>query len=534
MPRERRGGAAGRGGPGEPRWRLERGGDPPAARAGAGGLGTRRRRGMELEHLKRLRQANQDLLQRLRTKQEEIRKRLAGKPLFPASLHNRTTTDRSVPLPRRGKGNQVDAVTSTADPAVLVSVEPGAYAARAALCSSLKHSSNERMVQRQQAKTEEAVGLDSSFPGKKNVMPESAIITCGRETSRVDRDGPARGSQEKESFLLGHGENRKQSTLLHGSQEKKQLKGHPDPSLSRTQSEETSKQHVVIREPIICKSILLTSQSKGLKKEAGHVAFQSDPEEYTIPVSSWSVHPFLGYDWIAGLLDNNSSVAEKSDQYFAELHEFRQANQAACIHEQHLEPKALDCIVPEQEPDLITSSHKCVYCYQLNQRLFTVPVDSESACPMCKIPRTHQPPETLEEPAYVRISIPRSTLMPAYKYKAHRRKSFEPTDNLALPSHCLAGWENIIPSSNPVLSSLDLRASLEEKPSHHPRLNSVSRVSEGTRTDQLLNLTHLTRFRFSSASRQREQNKPGRYRAAPLNLTASTLCTTDLIAPGKG
>lgn len=33
-----------------------------------------------------------------------------------------------------------------------------------------------------------------------------------------------------------------------------------------------------------------------------------------------------------------------------------------------------------------------------------------------------------------RVSIPRSTLMPAYKYKAHCRKSFEPADSLALPS----------------------------------------------------------------------------------------------------
>ncbi|NWX43178.1 MIIP protein, partial [Steatornis caripensis] len=240
------------------------------------------------------------------------------------------------------------------------------------------------------AKVQESVSLDSSFPGKENnVIPMSTTLTCGRERSGVDRDGHAQGGPEKESFLLGHGENRKQSTLLHGLREKKQLKGHLDPSLSRIQSEGTSQQHVVIRDPIMLESILLTSQSKELKKEAGSVNFQSDPEEYTMPVSSWSMHPFLGYDWIAGLLDTNSSVTEKSDQYFAELHEFRQANKEACIHEQHLEPKALDYIIPEQERDLIPSSHKCVYCYRLNQRLFTVPVDSESACPVCKIPRTH-------------------------------------------------------------------------------------------------------------------------------------------------
>ncbi|NWQ77808.1 MIIP protein, partial [Columbina picui] len=237
---------------------------------------------------------------------------------------------------------------------------------------------------------QEVVGLDSSFPGKeKNVMPVSAVIMRGRETSGVDRDGHGQRSPEKESSCVGHGENRKQSTLLHGFHQKKQPKDNLDPSVSRIQSEETGKPHVVIKEPVICGPISLTSQSEELKKEAGHVTFQPDPEEYTIPASSWSARPFLGYDWIAGLLDTNSPVAEKPDQYFAELHEFRQANKDACINEQHLEPKDLDYIVPEQEPDLITGSHKCVYCYRLNQRLFTVPVDSESACPVCKIPRSH-------------------------------------------------------------------------------------------------------------------------------------------------
>ncbi|XP_062449109.1 migration and invasion-inhibitory protein isoform X3 [Rhea pennata] len=428
---------------------------------------------MELEHLKKLRQANQDLLERLRIKQEEIRKRLSSKPLYPLSFHKKITTEISVPVPKRGKENQVGAVKAAADPAMLVSVEPRAHASGAALCSSFGHvtlSRNGKGKKQPQAKMQKEVDLDSSFLGKEqNVLPVSAIILHGRETSRVDRDDHASESPEKESFILGHRENRKQSVLLHSLQETDQLTAHLDSSLSKIQNEETSKL-ILIKEPTTPKSILLTSQSKELKKEAGHVTFQSEPEEYTIPVNSWSAHPFLGYDWIAGLLDTNSSVAEKSDRYFAELKAFRQANKEACVHEHQLKLKALDYVFPEQEPDLITSSHKCVYCYRLNQRLFTVPVDSESACPMCKIPRTYWPPETQEEPAYIRVSIPRSTLMPAYKYKAHRRKSFEPTDNLALPSHCLVGWENVIPSSNHTLSSLDLRTSLKDKTSHHPHL----------------------------------------------------------------
>lgn len=157
-------------------------------------------------------------------------------------------------------------MNSTSDPAMLVSVECRVYAARAALCSSLKYSSNDREIQQQRVKMQETVGLDSSFPGKeKNVMPVSAIIMRGRETSGVDRDGHGQRSTEKESFCLGHGENRKQSTLLHGFHERKQPEDHLDPSVSRIRSEKTGKPRVVIKEPVICKSISLTSRSKELK-----------------------------------------------------------------------------------------------------------------------------------------------------------------------------------------------------------------------------------------------------------------------------
>ncbi|XP_056364217.1 migration and invasion-inhibitory protein isoform X2 [Oenanthe melanoleuca] len=443
---------------------------------------------MDLELLKRLRQVSQDLLQRLRMKQEEIRKELPSKLLLPAPLQSSAAADRCVPLPRRVKENQVDAAESTSDPEIMVLVEARADPA---LSSSVKHSSSDRGVQQQQEKPQEGAGFNSSCLGKdKNVIPVSAM--CGREVSRVDGDGHAQGSPKKESSFLGHGEIRKQSALLHSFHEK----SHPGPSVSRVQSKEPSEQHVVIREPHIPKSVLLTSRSKDLK-EASHVTFQPEPEEDTIPVNYWSACPLLGYDWIAGLLDTKSPVTEKPEQYFAELQEFRQSNRDTCIHQQPLEPKALD----PQELDSITGSHKCVYCYRLNRRLFTIPVDSQSACPVCKIPCTHQPSGTLEEPAYVRVSIPRSALLPAYKHRAHRRRSFGAADDLALPSHCLAGWENVVPSSRALLSSLDLRASLEEKPSPSLPLDSVSRVSGGAKTDEFLHLPHLAQLSLAEQTR---------------------------------
>nr|XP_032631283.1 migration and invasion-inhibitory protein isoform X2 [Chelonoidis abingdonii] len=466
---------------------------------------------MESEQLERLRQANQDLLERLKVKQEEIKKRLPRKPLSASSL-SRTTppAERAVPVPKRGKENQVRATKGATDPVMLVSVEPRASAARAALRSPLKPvvcGREGRGVLHCRAGAH-----PDSLRAERSFTPAASIT---RETSRVARDGSALRSPEEESSPVEDRESRKQSTMLHGAQERGRPWAEAETPLGRTPAEGSGRQQTAIRDSRTPKSILLTPGGKEVKKEAGRVTFLSDPEEYTIPADSWSARPFLGYDWIAGLLETDSSLSEKSEQYFTELREFRQVNKEACVHEEDLGPEAVDFLAPEQEADLDSSSHQCIYCYRLNRRLFTIPVDSQSACPVCKTPRARRPLETLEEPAYIRVSIPRSTLLPAYKYKIHRRKSFEPADDLALPSHCLASWENVVHSSSPTLSSLDLRTSLQQKPTDRSHLTLASRTSGGTRTDQLLTLSRLAQFRLSIASQQRAPDKPLRYRAAP-------------------
>ncbi|KAM7139413.1 migration and invasion-inhibitory protein isoform 1-T1 [Macrochelys suwanniensis] len=485
--------------------------------AAAGGflLQTRNRREgtvlqkMESEQLERLRHANQDLLEKLKVKQEEIKKRLPHKPVSASSCSRRTTpAERAVPLLKRGKENQVRAAKDATDPVTLVSVEPGVGAARAALRSPLKPAACGREVA---GASHRRVGAHPGFPRAERSFTLAASVT--RETSSVARDSNALRSLEEESTPVKHRESRTQSTVLHSAQQRCGPRAEATTMPGRTPAEGNGRRQAAIRDPRTPKSILLTPVGKEAKKEAGRVTFLSDPEEYTIPAASWSARPFLGYDWIAGLLETDSSLSEKSEQYFSELREFRQVNKEACVHEEDLGSEAPDYLAPEQEADLVSSSHQCVYCYRLNRRLFTVPVGSQSACPVCKTPRARRPPETLEEPAYVRVSIPRSTLLPAYKYKIHRRKSFEPADDLALPSHCLAGWENVVPSSSPTLSSLDLRTSLEQKPTDRSHLTLASRMSGGTRTDQLLNLSRSAHFRLSNASQQRAQDKPLCYRA---------------------
>ena len=38
----------------------------------------------------------------------------------------------------------------------------------------------------------------------------------------------------------------------------------------------------------------------------------------------------LGYDWIAGILNNTPYLSDKSDDFFEELKEFRRVNQDDC------------------------------------------------------------------------------------------------------------------------------------------------------------------------------------------------------------
>uniref|UniRef100_A0A8D0GZU7 Migration and invasion inhibitory protein n=1 Tax=Sphenodon punctatus TaxID=8508 RepID=A0A8D0GZU7_SPHPU len=452
---------------------------------------------MELEELARLRHANHNLLEQLRTTQEEIKKRLPSKGVLPSFLSKKAAPAFS----RRGKENQAHFPKDAADCAMLGSVEPGPSTVRSSLLLPLKPAARGRVA---------ALRTRGGSPQwKRSFMPAAPVAGRARETSRALQNVDILRSPE-------HREGRKQSTFLRSPRVGGRPRAEPlpgDPGLSRAQGSDRHR-HSFVRIPRTPKSILLSTRSKE-SKEPGRVTFLSEPDKYTIPADSWSVRPFLGYDWIAGLLDMDSSLSEKSEQFFSELKEFRRVNKEACVYEPCLESEAPDYLALEQGADLVPDSHKCVYCYRLNQRLFAVPVDSEAACPICKTPRTQRPPETLEEPAFVRVSIPRSTLLPAYKHKIHRRKSYEPADSLALPSHCLAGWENAVPSHSPTLSSLDLWTSLESKAARHSHPNTVSRVSGGSRTDKLLNLSHSTHFELSSASRQRDLHKLPWYRALP-------------------
>ncbi|XP_018081163.1 migration and invasion-inhibitory protein isoform X2 [Xenopus laevis] len=245
------------------------------------------------------------------------------------------------------------------------------------------------------------------------------------------------------------------------------------------------------KEPRTPKSCLLTPGNKDSKRDFGHVTFLSNNTDKT---QRWSPRPFLGYDWIAGLLEAESPIANKSEQFYSDINEFRRVNREECVHNYYTDPEAQETSSSEDELDGVIDTHDCVYCYRVNNRLFTSPVGSESACPICKKRRSKRRP-TIEEPAYIRVSIPRSTLLPPYKYKAHRRKSFDPTDSLALPSHCLVGWENAVPSCDLNIASLDLKTSVQLGTKAHvstfenSTMDNTSYYDSRARSENLLNMS---------------------------------------------
>ncbi|MCI4390406.1 hypothetical protein PGIGA_G00122210 [Pangasianodon gigas] len=262
------------------------------------------------------------------------------------------------------------------------------------------------------------------------------------------------------------------------------------------------------------KSII--SQDKG-QRGVGRVRFPpADDELETVSDSERRrMQPLLGYDWIAGLLDAESSLTERSEHFFSELRTFRQVNKEECVHSVSSGlPVAADLWASSAEDDVTNhestpDTHQCTFCYRINSRLFATPLDPQAACPVCKKPKEKHP-HTQNEPAFIRVSIPRSTLLPAYRYKAHRRCSFDPSDSLGLPSHCLSGWSNISMGAGSEMSSLDLRSSMEIRPntgtvpSAQPENQldlSGSRSSGCQRSDQLLDVSRLARYQFQQLTR---------------------------------
>ncbi|XP_055275581.1 migration and invasion-inhibitory protein isoform X3 [Moschus berezovskii] len=216
-----------------------------------------------------------------------------------------------------------------------------------------------------------------------------------------------------------------------------------------------------------------TQEAQALKSILARQGKLSQPrvtnKESPVPEKSWRLRPYLGYDWIAGSLDNTYPVTSKPEAFFSKLQKFREAHKEECICSDP-EPRFLGL----QESDAVEGDHECLYCYRVNRRLFLVPADPGIPCRLCRKPRDQRGAGTLAEPAQVRVSIPLSVLDPPHRHRIHRRKSFDASDTLALPRHCLLGWDIIPPKSeeSSAPKSLDLWSSVSSE-AHHQKLSAT-------------------------------------------------------------
>ncbi|KAM7402309.1 hypothetical protein PAMP_017556 [Pampus punctatissimus] len=256
----------------------------------------------------------------------------------------------------------------------------------------------------------------------------------------------------------------------------------------------------------------LINYNKELREAQSRVTFQSDECEEIPAPDRYHLQPLLGYDWIAGVLDVEDSLIERSDDFFNDLRAFRLLNKDECVHGSQAEfseedHSVLPLLKDKDSPEVNTDTHQCTFSYRINSRLFPVPLHSKECCPVCKKHKSSHP-QTTAEPALIRISIPCSTFLPPYKYKAHRRCSFDPSDSLGLPSHCLSGWSNTGQSSLCPPSSLDLRSSLNMKictGSQNKDLDDLSVPKVSRNSDQIPDVSRLAHYNFQHSSPRRKR-----------------------------
>nr|KAG5696295.1 hypothetical protein BaRGS_027905 [Batillaria attramentaria] len=165
----------------------------------------------------------------------------------------------------------------------------------------------------------------------------------------------------------------------------------------------------------------------------------------------------LGYDWIAALIDNEQGLMDESESYFHELREFRRCNRDECCNDFYMESPFT---LVETEPPAVDKAlnETKVQPYTVNERLFTTPV-TENLLGEPLVPggaETKKEEPTDEHPRFVRVSIPRSTLLLPYRSRPHRRRSFDSSDSCSLTDHCLLGWSAASPATLPTASSVSI------------------------------------------------------------------------------
>ncbi|XP_041378014.1 uncharacterized protein LOC121390296 [Gigantopelta aegis] len=229
----------------------------------------------------------------------------------------------------------------------------------------------------------------------------------------------------------------------------------------------------------------------------------------------------LGYDWIAALLDNDSNLIDETESFFQDIKNFRRVNKDQCSNQFYMEGPLSLAIDLKPSPVVTAISESKVKPYIVNDRLFTTPLkrclldDLGAANDEDEKKNERQKEPCYEEPRFVRVSIPRSTLETPTRIQPHRRSSFDSTDSCALSQHCLLGWENSRPAMMPAATTVGLSDATGELKS---RLTTTLAEAERLASTYSWPVTQPTTHRPDQFPTWRKQ-----YHDTVMNMTAPAL-----------
>uniref|UniRef100_A0A0L8GJV4 Uncharacterized protein n=1 Tax=Octopus bimaculoides TaxID=37653 RepID=A0A0L8GJV4_OCTBM len=191
---------------------------------------------------------------------------------------------------------------------------------------------------------------------------------------------------------------------------------------------------------------------ENIGKDAPRSAFKSQKEK------------LLGYDWIAGILDNRQhhSTTHLSNEHFDKLKSFWKESQDRRLTDvNQLENFVDESREPQLIQDILTESK--IKSYHINDRLFSEPMKkksfltSESSEVNNKRSSAESKP-TFTSPRYVRISMPQDLLLTKCQVnKAPRKGTCDTTDTLSLGKHCVMGWNNTQHGKLATASSISIK-----------------------------------------------------------------------------
>ncbi|XP_029651159.1 uncharacterized protein LOC115224402 [Octopus sinensis] len=246
----------------------------------------------------------------------------------------------------------------------------------------------------------------------------------------------------------------------------------------------------------------------------------------------------LGYDWIAGILDNRQhhSTTHLSNEHFDKLKSFWKESQDRRLTDVNQLENFVDAShEPQLIQDILTESK--IKSYHVNDRLFSEPMKKKSflTSESSEVNNSRSSAErkpTFSSPRYVRISMPQDLLLTKRQVnKAPRKGTCDTTDTLSLGKHCVMGWNNTQHGKLATASSISIKHASGGRAKETLTMEEAENLAAGTSSLFQMDsgIQHLSQRPadhrlFTAASRGKRQNESSKEPQMPLHQSEPANC----------